>query len=84
MDKFSIESLAIVVGLIASAIGFYVRLELNAVREKHEALANQVKEIKSDQKERGEWIEKKIDLFMEKFETMNDKINEFIHEFSKK
>lgn len=94
MDKFSPEALFALIGLVAAGIGFYVRLELQSIRQKsdsiqaeildkHNYYEKQFKEIKEDQKNRGEWIEKKIDLFMEKFENMNDKINEFIHEFSK-
>ena len=94
MDKFSPEAIVSLIALIAAGIGFYVRLELQSIRQKQESLQaemldkhnyyeKQIDMLKEDQKDRGEWIEKKMDLFMDKFEMMNDKINDFIKEFSK-
>jgi len=94
MDKFSPEALLALIALIAGAVGFYVRLELQSVRQKNDSMQaeildkhnyyeKQFKELKEDQKDRSEWIEKKMDLFMEKFEIMNEKINDFIKEFSR-
>lgn len=94
MDKFSPEAIVSLIALIAAGIGFYVRLELQSIRQKQESLQAEMLDkhnyyekqfdmLKEDQKDRGEWIEKKMDLFMEKFEVMNEKINDFIKEFSK-
>ena len=94
MDKFSPEAIVSLIALIAAGIGFYVRLELQSIRQKQESLQAEMLDkhnyyekqfdmLKEDQKDRGEWIEKKMDLFMDKFEMMNDKINDFIKEFSK-
>lgn len=93
MNNISPEALLSLIALVAGGIGVYVRLELQAIRQKHDSIQaeikdkhdyymQQIKELKDEQNKRGEWIEKKIDLFMEKFEIMNDKINDFIKEFS--
>ena len=94
MDKFSPEALLSLIALVSAGIGLYVRLELQSIRQKHDSLQAEMLDkhnyyekqfdmLKEDQKDRGEWIEKKMDLFMEKFEVMNEKINDFIKEFSK-
>lgn len=85
MEKISFEAIIAFVTLLGGGIGVYIKHsnELQIVKAECNQLKEQIKEMKEEQKDRGEWIEKKMDLFMDKFETMNNKINEFIHEFSK-
>ena len=86
MEKISLETVAAFIALLGAGLGVYIKHsnELAIVRNECNQLKEQVKELKDNQKDSAEWIEKKIDLFMEKFEMMNEKINDFIKEFSHK
>ena len=86
MATISPEAIAAYIVILGGGIGVYVKLntEIQSLKDKSATLKEQLLELKAAQKDKGDWVEGKIDLFMEKFELMNTKINEFIHEFSKR
>jgi uncharacterized coiled-coil protein SlyX len=85
MATISAETIIAFFALLSGGIGVYIKHsnQLEIVKSECRQLKEQLNEIKKEHKEKGEWIEKKMDLFMDRFELMNEKINEFIHEFSK-
>lgn len=86
MATITPEAIAAYIVILGAGIGVYVKLntEIQSLKDRQASLKEQLIELKAAQKENGSWVEGKIDLFMEKFELMNTKINEFIHEFSKR
>ena len=86
MATISPEAIAAYIVILGGGIGVYVKLntEIQSLKDRSMVLKEQLLELKAAQKDKGDWVEGKIDLFMEKFELMNTKINEFIHEFSKR
>lgn len=84
MEKIPYEAVIAFMALCATGIGAYVKLktELESVKIKCQQLREQVSELKDDSRKRDAMVAQKFDLFIEKFEMMNEKINQFISEFS--